>query len=111
MCDRVLVLSRGDIQILKVADILFVEKDGRRIAFYTTDGTYHAYGRLELVLEHLGNSFLLCHKNCAINLNQITRFQGQIVTFSNGKHICMGKENAVAARRALRRYFQNQLQI
>ncbi len=111
MIKKALIVNRGDLQVIDFDNILFIEKDGRRTAFHTLSGVHYTYTKLEDFSKDLGENFLTCHSSCIINMDKVTRFKGQLVTFSNGSQLAMGRENSVMARRSFIKRFQAKITV
>lgn len=68
-------------------DILYLESMGHLLVIHTQQRDYHAYNRLEQVLQALPDYFLHCHKSYAVNMNYVRSLDKKRILLFNGKDI------------------------
>lgn len=71
----ILVKSLRAIMRIHIDDILYVEKDKRKITIHTKKEDIDSYMPIETLLEKLDNRFLHCHKSFIVNLETVEKFE------------------------------------
>ena len=77
-----IVKNRRGIFVLPVEDVIYMEKNLRKISLFVTDfgdASYRKiefYGRFEDVIPQLDERFMYCHRSYIINMDKIVWMQG-----------------------------------
>lgn len=87
------VIRKNYIERVSIDDILYIERNKRKVRIVTTDQTHEFYTTMEEVVEKLDNRFYLCLKYCAINFDRVIKMQEQVVYFDTGDTYFLGKDN------------------
>ena len=69
-------------------DILFIQKQGKKAIFKTTENDFELNSSFSSILNRLPNNFIRCHKSYIVNLNKISHVQSNnIIFFENNPNI------------------------
>ncbi|MDR3073010.1 MAG: LytTR family transcriptional regulator DNA-binding domain-containing protein [Clostridiales Family XIII bacterium] len=90
------IRNRFEFALLPIRETLFVQKNNRRVLFFSETKDYWSYAKFNEVMMQADASFFICHSRLAVNLNRIYSIRGGMVTFSGGMQVKM-------CRSALRR--------
>lgn len=91
--DYIPVITRKEASKVNTKEILYIEKELRRLNIYTGSRVYTFYGKLDDVTKYLDDSFCKCHGSCIVNLNKITRMEDGIFYLENGQTLRVGQNN------------------
>ena len=89
----VVITKQGTTKI-KIEDILYFEKELRRIHVHTTEGILSFYGSFKSLERMVDYDFCRCHYSVIVNLNKINHLEryelrlegGEILTISQRKY-------------------------
>lgn len=77
---------------LLVDDIIYIETARHKNLFYTNQGTFSIYKKLDDLEEELNNlGFVRCHLSFLVNMSYISRISSYVLTLKNGKEISVPK--------------------
>lgn len=77
---------------LNVEDIIYIETDKHRNLFYTQNGTYSIYRKLnEIELELDGMDFLRIHQSFLVNMRYIEKISSYILRLTTGEELSVPK--------------------
>ncbi len=107
--DYIAVLQGKAVAKVKVSDIVFIERDRRKLHLVTEKGTYDYYERMENVEPVLDQRFYPCLKGCYINLDKVESMQEQRISFDNGEFLYIGRENFIRTRQYYKKYLKNKM--
>ena len=85
---------------LRIEDIIYIETAKHKNLFYTTDGIFSIYQKLdeiELCLEGLG--FLRVHQSFLVNMRYIQKMSSYILILKNGKELSVPKSRYKEAKK------------
>lgn len=103
MNDSYITVSvKGCVRKVTFDDILYVERESRKLKIVTENGEYIFYERLENIVCAFDERFYPCLKGCYINLEKVACMDGQQVIFDNGSTYFLGRESFV---RTKQRYY------
>lgn len=68
-----LIRNKDQICLIKPADIVFIEKYGRKTIVHTLNNRFETSDSLSKLLDELGPGFLRSHKSCIINPNYVLK--------------------------------------
>lgn len=91
--EHIAVKSGNKLQVVMVADIVFLQADGDYVQIVTNDGKYLKEQTMKYFEEHLPqNSFVRVHRSNIVNIQAISRIelyekQSQQLTLKNGQKI------------------------
>ncbi len=95
---------------IKVSDVVFIERNCRKLRIVTDDEEYSYYEKIENISPLLDDRFYPCLKGCYINLEKVTSMSEQCIRFENGKMFNLGRENFIKAKQRYRCFLQRTLQ-
>lgn len=105
-----IVKNRQGIFVLPVEDVIYMEKNLRKISLFVTDfgdASYRKiefYGRFEDVIPQLDERFMHCHRSYIINMDKIVWMQGCEIFVRPDIRIHMGKDTYGRARHTFSGY-------
>ena len=77
---------------LKVSDIIYIETDKHKNVFYTQEGSYSIYRKLDELEEELQDfGFVRIHQSFLINMHYIRKISSYVMTLTTGKEISVPK--------------------
>lgn len=83
---------------VKVSDVVFIERNRRKLHIVTDKDEYDYYEKLENIEPLLDGRFYPCLKGCYINLEKVTSMAEQSIQFENGEVFNLGRENFIKAK-------------
>ncbi len=105
-----IVKNQHGIFVFQVEDIVYMEKNLRKICLYVRvlDSSKYEqiefYGRFEEVVPQLDDRFMHCHRSYIINMDEIVWMRGCEIFVMPDIRIHMGKDAYGRARRIFREY-------
>ena len=77
---------------LKVNDIIYIETDRHKNVFYTKEGRYNIYKKLDVIEEELRDfGFVRIHLSFLVNMRYIRKISSYVLTLTTGKEISVPK--------------------
>lgn len=92
---------------VRIREIIFIERNRRKLHVVTTERKYEFYEKIENVIPYLDERFFPCLKGCYINFDRVVRMEQQKIYFDNGEIYYLGRENFFKTRRAYKEYLKN----
>ena len=89
--ETVTIRTKSETNVIRKRDILFLEKDLRRIILHTKENDYMFYSSTEDILKKLGNRFIRCHRSYIINADHVVRIEGDSVILTNDIRIPLSR--------------------
>ena len=81
----------GDIR-LKISDILYIETARHKNIFYTKNGSFQIYKKLDEIEEELREyGFVRIHMSFLVNMRYIRKISSYVMTLTTGKEISVPK--------------------
>lgn len=105
--DFIPVITKKETCKVNTREILYIEKELRRINIYTNNRVYSFYGKFNDISKYLGNNFYRCHGSCIVNLDKITRMEDGIFYLDNGQTLRVGQNNYQSARRYYHKFLES----
>lgn len=91
---------------LRLCDILFFEKDLRRILVHSFDETLPFYGKFDDITPQLNSRFIRCHNSYIVNIANVKRMEGSLFIMANDSFIPISRTRAHDARTAYLDYLE-----
>lgn len=85
------VVSEGHTVFIMQKDILYVERQERKIIIYTQKRNYVSYMSLSVFLKYVDDDIMRCHGGYIVNLSHIIYLGSEYITLDNGVEIPIGK--------------------
>ena len=96
---------------IKMSDILWVERNLRKIRVVTAGKVYEFYEKMKNVRPQLDQRFYPCLQGCYINLDQVKTMQGQGIIFDEENIYYLGRANFIKAKNAFKKYLKKDLNL
>ncbi len=107
--EYILVMTPTIAARIKISDIVFIERDKRKIRIVTDVESYEYYEKIENIEPLLDSRFFPCLKGCYINLEKVVSMRDQKITFTGGQVVYLGRENFVKTMQYYKIYLKNPL--
>ncbi len=98
------VKTKNRIYIIELGNVVFFEKELRKIIVHTKTGNIEFYGRFSELISHLDERFLCCHRSYIINMDEIIVMEDGNIYVSSNECIFFGRETYRKARKEFLRY-------
>lgn len=85
------LISGGHKVYITQKDIIYIEKEQRKIRIYTRNRTYDSYQSLAEIGRQLDEEMVRCHGSYVINLKYVIRIGNNSLIMENEKEIPIGK--------------------
>ncbi|MDO4545145.1 MAG: LytTR family DNA-binding domain-containing protein [Bacillota bacterium] len=89
---------------LSLENIVYLEKNLRKIIVHTEKGAIDFYGTFKEVEGFLDKRFMHCHRSFIINMDKVQRMEGSVIYMDGGWEVPFGRDTYGKARKAFRRY-------
>ncbi len=107
--DFLKITCDAHISFVPIKDIIYVEREDRKIKIYTEERTYSCYRTLSSLKNDLTKSFVRCHKSFIINLRFVT-YMGTLEAELNNKiKIPMGKVYATRVKEEYTKFWSDRV--
>ena len=103
----ILVMTRSMAVRIRLEDIVYVERDKRKVHIVTAEDSYTYYERMENIEPLLDSRFYPCLKSCYINLDKVVSMREQKITFEGGQMVYLGRENFGKTLQHYKNYLKN----
>ena len=108
MNNSITVYVRGRQYIIPFEEIIYMEKDLRKIIMHTKKGDITFYGRYCDVMPLLDERFANCHRSFVLNMDEIRRLSENRIIMSNDDTIRFGIKCFNRLKRAYREYYKDE---
>lgn len=98
--DAVIVKNKGEIRRIAFQDIIYIEKNLRKIYFHLASDVFCTYGKFDNYAIDLPEEFYMCNRSYIINLNKVAIMKDQTIYFIDGEDIRLGRDRFYGARKA-----------
>ncbi|MCQ2530476.1 MAG: LytTR family transcriptional regulator DNA-binding domain-containing protein [Lachnospiraceae bacterium] len=89
---KMLVRSRGELHVLEIEKINYIEIFGRIVAIHLDEETVEAYAALEEMEERLWDlGFFRVHRSFLVSVNKIKKVSRTSLVLENGEELPVGK--------------------
>lgn len=85
------ITSHGRDVYLKQKDIIYIEREERKLCIHTSKGDVSSYTSLRKLLGDLSDQFVRCHGGFVVNLAHIASVNGERLTMDNGQEIFVSR--------------------
>lgn len=94
---------------LDQSDILYIESRAKKLEIHTTgaDKTIEIYAAMDELEGQLGEDFYRCHRAYIVNMAQITEFDNESITLTNGDKVYLAKKKYGEFVKAYMWFLQN----
>ena len=85
---------------LKINDIIYIETARHKNVFYTKEGSYNIYKKLDAIEEELRDfGFVRIHLSFLVNMRYVRKISSYVMTLTTGKEISVPKARYVEVKR------------
>ena len=106
-CKQVIVINGKESACIPLDDIIFIERDRRKIRIFSVRKTVEFYERLENITPNLDERFFPCLKSCYINFDKVLSMKNQEIHFVCGYTYYLGRTNFIRTRKSYKIYLKN----
>lgn len=99
MSKKLIVKIRGGIHVIPLEEIIYMEKDLRRIIIHKEDESVGFYGQFKDVVPYLDDRFLFCHRSYIINMDEIVVMDCGGIYVTGNKSIFFGRDTYRKAKK------------
>lgn len=105
----ILVQKNGTAHIVRAASLIYVESHGRIIKVKTDTETLESYEKVSDFIYRLDGRFLQCHKSYVVNMDRVSKFQGESFLMDNGVVVPISQSRRKDVREHFLKYMGNAL--
>lgn len=77
--------------LINLNEILYIERDSRKIRFVTNGAEYTTYDSLASLLSRLPENFIRCHTGYIVNINYVVSIHSNYLIMHNDQKISIGR--------------------
>ena len=94
---------------LDQSDILYIESRAKKLEIHTTgaDKAIEIYAAMDELERQLGEDFYRCHRAYIVNMAQITEYDNESITLTNGDKVYLTKKKYGEFVKAYMWFLQN----
>lgn len=104
---KLVVKKKEGIFTVDEDDIIYMEKELRKIHLHTTKCDLDFYGKLSQMVSELDERFMYCHRSYVINMDEIVWMSNCEICVSPNTVIHMGRDAYGRARRIFTGYLSH----
>lgn len=101
---KLIIKKKKGIYALPLDEIIYMEKELRKIRVWGMDASIEFYGRFPDVLTYLDHRFMYCHRSYIINMDKIVWMASNTIFVENNDGIYMGKGTYGRAKKLFSKY-------
>lgn len=103
------LISRGRNVYIPQKDIMYIEKEQRKINVCTRNRTYSSYQSLSEIGQQLNGEMVRCHGSFVINLKCVMKLEKNSLIMESGKEIPIGKTYLNLVKKEYLQYCQKEI--
>ena len=103
---ELIICKKQGIHVLHLEDILYMEKNLRKIRVSAGDSSIEFYGKFPDIEDYLDERFMCCHRSYIINLDKIVIMRYNTIFFENNERICLGRDAYGRAKKIFSSYLE-----
>lgn len=103
----ILILTASVTARIRISDIVYIQRDKRKIHIVTDLEEYEYYEKMENIEPLLDRRFFPCLKGLYINLNKVVSMRDRKITFEGGQFLYIGRENYLKTAQYYKFYLKN----
>lgn len=88
-------------------DIVYIQRENRKIKIKTERGSYEFYEKMENVRSVLDERFFACLESLIINLEKVQRMEEQNIYFSSGDTLRLARNSFIRTKQAYAAYLHD----
>ena len=109
--DKLAVRNRQGLFVISLDEIIFIEKNLRKITIHTEEQQIEYYGKFSELIPHLDERFLWCHRSYIINMDDIVVMTGQSIFLTNNQPVFLGRDTFCKAKKLFESYLRKKRRI
>ena len=102
--DFIVIQNQSYIKKIKLKDIMYIQRQGRKLKVVAEDTTYFYYERMENFYDLPKPPFYFPLKGLCINLENILSMENQKIIFENGEYVYIGRDGFIRSKQMFHRY-------
>lgn len=106
---KLIIHKNQGIYALPLDDIVYMEKDLRKIKVYVRNTSIEFYGKFTDIMCYLDNRFLYCHRSYVINMDKIVTMSSNSILVENNRNIYMGRDTYGKAKKIFDEYISKKI--
>lgn len=103
---ELIISKKQGIYLLPFEDILYMEKNLRKIRVSAGNSSIEFYGRFPDIEDSLDERFMCCHRSYIINMDKIVIMRYNTIFFENNESICLGRDTYARAKKIFSSYLE-----
>lgn len=103
-----IVKTKKAVQRVDFCELLYGQKDGRKIILQTTKGEVSFFGTIKEMEKQLDQRFLMCHYSYFINMDYIVKMEDETIFLRGNRQIYLGRETFRRGKLAYLEYMEGQ---
>jgi DNA-binding LytR/AlgR family response regulator len=88
--EQIIIKHAGVTHSIPLGDILFVESDKKKVVLQTRTGSVEYYGKISEFEER--PHFFRCHRCYIVNMEHIVRYNGVVITLTDGQEVSISRK-------------------
>ena len=107
--EKLVIRNRKGTYVLALEEILYMEKNLRKICVYTQTNQVEFYGRFPDILDCLDDRFLYCHRSYVINMDRVVVMTNKRIFVTNNACIFFGRDTYCRAKKIFDAYLDKKI--
>jgi len=103
---KIAICVRRRIYMLPPEQIIYMEKDMRKIRVYMGMRTVEFYGQFKDIIPELDRRFMCCHRSYLINMDKIVSMVSGRILLENDYSIILGRDTYCRAVKMFNEYIK-----
>lgn len=99
--------NKQGVQKIMLSQILYFEKEKRKIHVHTSNGIVSYYEKFENMISQLDRRFYRCHNSYIVNIQRIKKLENKKFYFENGREVPISKSYYPQVRDIFLQYLDN----
>lgn len=87
------VVSKGELQKVKLSTIVYIESIGRKLFIHTNNGEVSVNMTMDEILGRLPDMFEQCHRSYIVNMSKVTAIRGDEACLSNDIYVPIARSH------------------
>lgn len=100
----IVVKTKSQLYRVEFKEIIYLEKDLRKIVIHTQDKQISFYGKMSDLKERLDQRFLMCHRSYIFNMDKVALIGDSTLYMKNNESIPLGRESFRIAKKCINEY-------
>lgn len=98
--------SYRDIQIIKISEIIYLERELRSIKIRTRSSTIYSNESLQKICQMINDpAFIYISRGCVVNISFIEKTEENIIYINNGERFTISRSRVLNVKRSIMEYW------